>query len=192
MNFSLLYIRIRDIIVNPSGMWMSVRDEERSVNEVRLSLLLPLAILISVAGVIGTMIFTYNGLSVLFPVVVAVKYFLTFLITVEFTSRAVTEITYAFTPARNFNHNYKLVLYSLVPFMVAMVITRIFSSLLFLNLAGIYGVYITYLGVAILAEVPKALRIRYTVLIFITTLVFYLAVNFIINSIFDGLYYAFT
>jgi len=192
MNFTLLYRRIWDIIVDPIGMWQNVNEEKREVNELRISFLLPLVLLISIAGVIGALAFSYNGLSILFPINIAIKYFLSFVLTVEVTARVVTEILLVFTPERNFNVNYKIIMYSFAPFMVSMIITRLFSSLIFLNLISIYGFFIAYLGIRILTGIHKSLRIRYTALISISTIVIYLAITFIINSIFDGLYDTFT
>ena len=192
MNFSLLYRRIKNIIVNPRGMWADVAEENREVNELRLSFLLPMVLLIAVSGVAGTLLFTYNGLALTFPLLVAIKYFTGIFLTVEVAARIVTEIAFVFTRERNFNYNYKLVLYSFTPFMASMIITRLFSSLLFLNLAGLYGIYIAYIGVSTLYHLNPQGKIRYTALISLTTLVFYLAVTFIINSVVDLLYFSIT
>jgi len=192
MDLSLLYRRTRDIIRNPAAMWHDVKDESRSVNELRISFLLPMAIMIAIAGVVGTMIFTYNGFSLLFPLIVAVKYIIGFVVTVEITSLIITELAVAFVPVRSSSDNYKLVLYSFTPFMVIMIITRLFTSLIFLNLAGLYGVFIAWQGVKILAEAQPAVRIRYTALVSMATLVIYLAVFYILNAIHDGIYFAFT
>jgi len=192
MDLSLLYRRTRDIIRNPAAMWHDVKDENRSVNELRTSFLFPMALFIAIAGVVGTIVFTYNGFSFLFPLIVAVKYLIGFIVTVELTSLLITEIAVAFKPVRSAADNYKLVLYSFTPFMVIMIITRLFSSLIFLNLGGLYGIYIAWLGVKIITEVPSSIRIRYTALVSLAILVIYLSVFYILNAIHDGIYFAFT
>ncbi|MEZ4999658.1 MAG: hypothetical protein R2744_02940 [Bacteroidales bacterium] len=68
---------------------------------------LPVVILISVAGVAGTLPFTYNGLAITFPLLAAVLPGL--YMTIEVAARIVTEIAFAFTRERSFNINYKLV-----------------------------------------------------------------------------------
>lgn len=192
MNFNLLYRRIRDLISDPAAMWRTVRDENRSIREIRISFLLPLVLLISIAGVAGTMLFTYNGLSLLFPVVVAFKYMVGFTATVEVTALVITEISVVFKTGRSFSNNYKLVVYSFTPFIVTMIITRLFSSLVFLNLAGLYGIYIAWKGIETITDTPPPLRARYTALVFLSTLVFYLSISFILNSLQKGLYFALT
>lgn len=192
MDLSLLYRRTRDIIRNPVAMWHDVKDENRSVNELRTSFLFPMALLIAIAGVIGTMLFTYNGFSLLFPLIVAVKYLIGFIATIEIGAIIVNEIAVAFIPQRSFGSNYKLVLYSFTPFMVAMVITRLFSSLVFINFAGLYGIYIAWLGVQILTDSAPSFRLRYTLLVSLATLVIYMAVFYILNAIHEGIYFAYT
>jgi len=192
MDLNLLYRRTRDIIRNPAAMWHDVKDENRSVNELRTSFLFPMALFIAIAGVVGTIVFTYNGFSFLFPLIVAVKYLIGFIVTVELTSLLITEIAVAFKPVRSAADNYKLVLYSFTPFMVIMIITRLFSSLIFLNIGGLYGIYIAWLGVKIITEVPSSIRIRYTALVSLAILVIYLSVFYILNAIHDGIYFAFT
>ncbi|TFH35559.1 MAG: hypothetical protein E4G95_06745 [Bacteroidia bacterium] len=151
-----------------------------------------MALLIAIAGVIGTMLFTYNGFSLLFPLIVSVKYLIGFIATIEIGAIIVNEIAVAFIPQRSFGSNYKLVLYSFTPFMVAMVITRLFSSLVFINFAGLYGIYIAWRGVQILTDSAPSFRLRYTLLVSLATLVIYMAVFYILNAIHEGIYFAYT
>ncbi|MCA1756284.1 MAG: YIP1 family protein [Bacteroidales bacterium] len=190
MNLNLLYRRIRDIIVNPTAMWQSVREEGREVNELRISFLLPLSLLVSLAGLTGMLIFTYHGLSIIFPLTVALKYFISCLAAVEITALIVTEIAPLFTGRRSFSENYKLVLYSIAPFMAAMIITRLFPALIFLNLAGLYGIFIAWKGTDIFSGVPASLRTRYTLVIFFATITVYFSLAWLLSAVLDGLFYS--
>lgn len=190
MNLNLLYRRIRDIIVNPTAMWQSVREENRSVHELRISFLLPLSLLISLAGLTGMLIFTYHGLSVIFPLTVSLKYLISCFAAVEISALIVTEIAPLFTGRRSFNENYKLILYSIAPFLVAMIITRLFPSLIFLNLVGLYGIVIAWKGTIILSEAHVSQRIKYTIVIFFATLSVYFTLALMLSAVLDGLFYS--
>jgi hypothetical protein len=190
MDFILLYRRIKDIFMNPTSMWRDVKDENRTVSEVRTSLLFPLAILISLAGFIGNTLSSYSGLSFLYPLIIAIRYLLVFVITVEVTSRVITEIALIISPIKSFTVNYKLVLYSFTPFMVSMFFSRLFPSLLFINLGGLYGFYIAWRGIEILTDTPQDSRLKYTAIVSVATIVFYFAISFLFKELIDGLYYS--
>lgn len=190
MNLNLLYRRIRDIIVNPTAMWQSVREENRSVNELRISFLLPLSILVSLAGLTGMLVFNFHGLSFIFPLTVSLKYLVSCFAAVEISALLVTEIALPFTGRRSFNENYKLILYSIAPFLVAMIITRLFPSLIFLNLAGLYGIFIAWKGTIILSETPVSQRMRYTIVIFLATVTVYFTLAWLLSAVLDGLFYS--
>lgn len=190
MNLNLLYRRIRDIIVDPTAMWESVREEKREVNELRLSFLLPLSLMVSLAGLTGMLIFTYHGLSVIFPLTVALKYLISCFVAVEITALIVTEIAPLFTGRRSFNESYKLILYSITPFMAAMIITRLFPALIFLNLAGLYGIFIAWKGTDILSGVPASLRTKFTFVIFFATVTVYFSLVWLLSAVLDGIFYS--
>lgn len=191
MDFILLYKRIRDIFTNPTAMWRSVRDEDREVSELRVSFLFPLALLVAVSGFVGILINSYSGFSLLYPFLIALKYLFAFIITVELSSWIISEINLAFSTEKSFSKNYKLVLYSFAPFMVTMMVSRLFPSLLFLNLGGLYGLFIGWKGIEILTETPQSNRVRHITMISLVTIVNYFAVSFLLKSLLDWVYYSY-
>lgn len=192
MDFILLYRRIRDIFTNPASMWISVRDENRAVNELRFSFLIPVVLLVAISGFIGAMIYSYNGLSIIYPLIIFLRYLLVFMITVELASWMANEISLVFSPEKSFAKNYKLVLYSFTPFMITMAISRLFPALIFLNIGGLYGVFIAWKGLEILTDTPQQLRIRYLTIITLVTIITYIAISFLVKFLLDGVYYSFT
>jgi len=189
MDFSLLYNRIRLIFSNPTKVWEQVREEARPIREVRTSFLLPLLTLIALSSFAGTLIFTHSGLSVLYPVIMAIKDFGTFLITVELVVLIVTEISITFTPEKDSAKNYKLIVYSATPYLVSVIFSRIFSSLIFLNVLGLYGFVILWIGINLIEPVGNRFKTRYFILVISATVILYLAIGWILMSVLDGLYF---
>lgn len=188
MNYKLLYKRLLQLITQPVNFWQLVKEEETRVSEVRLSVLLPAIILIAIASFIGIYLFSYNSLSIVYPILKAIEYFLIFLLTVEASFLVLNEITLYIFRSRISNSLYKLIVYSLIPFMLLMIITRVFSSLLFLNLGGLFGLYILWKGIDIMIGGEYKFRIRLFILFSLNILVFYLGIRWIIDSLTEGLY----
>lgn len=189
MDFNLLYNRIRLIFSNPSLLWEEVSNEGRTVSEVRVSFLLPMTLLVTLSSFFGSLFFSHTGLSFLYPVLMAIKDLATIIVTVEFATFTITEISTAFTDTRNHPSNYKLVTYSMAPYIVSMLITRLFPSLVFLNLAGLWGIYVLWVGTLVLKPVAGEFRIRYMILVALASVVFYLATGWIMLALLDGLYF---
>lgn len=188
MDYKLLYKRLIQLITRPGIFWSTVKEDNTKISEVRKSVLLPVLVLIAIASFTGIYIFSYNSLSIVYPILKAVEYFLIFLITIEAVYLTFNEITTHIFRTRISNSLYKLVVYSLIPFMLIMVITRVFSSLLFLNLIGLFGLLILWKGIDILIGGEYKFRVRFFILFATGILVFYLGIRWIIDSLTEGLY----
>ncbi|MEE4114586.1 MAG: hypothetical protein V2I37_00340 [Marinilabiliaceae bacterium] len=188
MDFKLLYRRIVQLITRPVIFWSLVKDEQRSIRDVRRSVVFPVLFLIAIASFIGTYRYTYNTLSVVYPLLKAVEYFLIFFLTIELVSILLNEISGFMVRTRLNDLNYKLIVYSLLPFMLLMVMTKLFSSLLFFNLLGFYGMYLLWRGVDILIGGEYSFRVRFFILFSSCILVFYLGIRWIIIELTEGFY----
>lgn len=189
MDFSLFTRRIALLVRNPAKFWDSVKKENLSVGEIRNSFLLPLVILIGISSFTGVYIFKHNGLSLVYPLIIGTGYSLLFFVSIEIATLIITEISLAFIPDKNHNTIYKLVVYSFTPYMVIMIITRLFSTLLFANIFGFYGLLILWKGLTILIEPDHNTQVRLTVLISTATLLFFLAIRWISLILLEGFYF---
>lgn len=189
MDFSLFTRRIALLVSSPAEFWESVNKENLSAGEIRTSFLFPLIILIGISSFAGTYIFKHSGLSIVYPLIIGVGYSLIFFVTIEIVTLIINEISVAFTTDKNYNTIYKLVVYSFTPYMVIMIITRLFSSLLFANILGLYGLVILWKGITDLIESDQNTQVRLTAMISIATIIFYLAIRWIILILLEGLYF---
>ncbi len=188
MDFKLLYKRLVLLVSKPSKFWSQVKEEDISSSEVRRSFLTPILVLIAVASFTGTYLYSYNSLSIIYPLLKGLEYFLIFFITIEIVVLLLSEISGYLLKSKLNDEIYKIVVYSLGPFMLIMIITRLFSSLLFLNGLGIYGLYVLWSGIDILIGGDYNFRIRLTALTSTSIIVFYLGIRWIISTLIEGLY----
>ncbi|MCD4769873.1 MAG: hypothetical protein K8R35_06885 [Bacteroidales bacterium] len=189
MDFFLFTRRITLLVSNPVKFWESVKKENLSVGEIRSSFILPLIILIGISSFTGIYIFKHSGLSVVYPLIIGSGYSLIFFVSIEIATLIISEISIAFTSDKNHNTFYKLVVYSFTPYMVIIIVTRLFSSLLFANIFGLYGLLILWKGLAVLTKSDQATQVKLTALISITTVVFYLGIRWIILILLEGFYF---
>jgi hypothetical protein len=190
MDFEFLFNRIRFFITSPVKAWSIIKDEDRSRKKVEWNFLFPLLALVSLSAFAGKLIFTHSGLSILYPLLIALNYFLIFYLTILLSSWILTEISITFTPNKDFGANFKLLCYSFAPLMVSMVITRLFSTLVFLNIFGLYGVYLMWVGISVLIDIDPVYRLRYFIVSMFSSLFVYLTLGWVIRRLLEAFYFA--
>lgn len=75
MDFALLYKRLVMLVTRPARFWIQVKDEAIPSSEVRRSFLTPILILVSLASFAGTYLFSYNSLSIIYPLLKGLSIF---------------------------------------------------------------------------------------------------------------------
>jgi len=187
----MLRDRARYIIFQPVRAWETIRKENRSVRTVQGSFLIPVLIMISLSAFVGSLIYNPSGLSILFPVIRALKQFLCFYLTVLLSSLTLNEISLAFVQSKDYSFNFKLVTYSFTPLFITVIITRFLPDLALLNLLSLYGAYIIYTGLNTIENISRRAFLRYFIVALLIVIVFYLALSWLIRSLLEGIYFAF-
>lgn len=191
VDLRMLRDRARYIILHPVKAWETINNENRSVRTVQGAFLLPVLILISLSAFLGALIYNPSGLSVLFPIIRALKQFICFYLTVLLSAWVLNEISQAFVREKNYSFNFKLVSYSLTPLYITVIISRFLPDLAMINLLGFYGAYILYEGISSIEKISREGIIRYFIVALLTVIVFYIAISWISRSVLEGMYFAF-
>jgi hypothetical protein len=191
IDFRMLRDRARYIIIHPMSAWVTIQKENRSVRTVQFSFLIPVLVLISLSAFAGSLIYNPAGLSILFPLVRALKQFICFYFTVLLSSCVINELSLAFTMNKDYAFNFKLVTYSLTPLYITVLITRFLPDLALINILSLYGAYILYAGLRTIENATRQSLLRYFIVALFTILVVYLAISWISSSLLEGIYFAF-
>lgn len=186
-----LISRTKNILFKPASTWEEIIKEDMSVREVSRSFLLPLLVLISVSAFAGTLIYTSGKLSILYPLIRALKHFTCFYITILLSALVFNELSLAYVKTRNYAFNFRLVTYSLTPLFTTVFITRLLPDLALINLLGFYGVYILYRGIHTIENTEKQNLLNYFIVALLTVITLYFSISWISRSLFEGLYFAF-
>ena len=190
IDFRMLRDRARYIIIHPVKAWETIRKENRSVRKVQSSFLIPVLVVISLSAFAGSLIYNPTGLSILFPVIRALKQFICFYLTVLLASWVLNELSVAFRTNKDYSLNFKLVTYSLTPLFITVLITRFLPDLALINILSLYGAYILYTGLKTIENITGQCLLRYFIVALLTIIIFYLTISWMSRSLLEGMYFA--
>jgi len=189
MDFRFLYNRIKYIIVNPPKAWMVIHDENRPIKDVRNSFFFPLVILVAISSFLGSLIFTNSTLSPMYSLLVALKFLILHLVVV-FTSAVIFgEITKALDLGKNYTVSFKIIAYSVAPFLICQIISHLFESLIFVNILSLYGLYIFWIGTEIMLNPPEHKKTPMLVATFVVVATLYIAGTILLSSVTDRIFF---
>jgi len=190
IDLRMLRDRARYIIIHPVKAWETIRKENRSVRKVQSSFLTPILVVISLSAFAGSLIYNPTGLSILFPVIRALKQFICFYLTVFLASWVLNELSVAFRTNKDYTLNFKLVTYSLTPLFITVLITRFLPDLALINILSLYGAYILYTGLKTIENITGQSLLRYFIVALLTIIIFYLTISWMSRSLLEGMYFA--
>lgn len=191
MDYKFLYHRITNIILNPVKAWEAIHSENRPIKYVRGSFFFPLIILVAISAFLGSWFFTHTGLSCVYSVLVEIKYFILLYFVIYTSVYIFKEMTNALDLGRDFTLSFKIIAYSVAPFLICQIISRLFESFIFINVLALYGLYIFWIGIEKMLKLPEHKKIP---LLIATTVIFvgtFVTANWILTWVIDRLYFAF-
>jgi hypothetical protein len=191
MDYRFLLTGIKNILLNPSRYWLTIDSKNTSILIIRNSLLLPLTLLVSVAAIAGSFIFINTELSFVYSLLFGIKKFFVILITTYLASLILRETTYPLDLGRSFTVAFRLVVFSLVPFLLCQVISSVFESLLFINIIALNGLYIFWTGAEVMLKPPQHKRIPLLVSATVVFVAIYIAVTIFMTMLTDRIFYSF-
>jgi hypothetical protein len=191
MDFRFLYHRIRYIILNPTIAWEAIHKENRPIKFVRGSFFFPLIIFVAVCTFIGSMFLINTTLEPMYSVMVCIQTFLVLYLGVYGTSFILTEITKALDLGKDFLVSFKLVVYSMAPVFICLSISKIFESLLFVNLLGLYGLYIFWIGMEKLINPPEHKKLPMLIATVVTVAIVFGLLQLFFSRGMEKIYFSF-
>lgn len=190
MDFRFLYHRVKHFIVNPVRAWEVVHRENRPINYVRDSFVLPLIILVTVSSFMGSLFFINTTLKPMYSVLKAVETFLLLSLGIYASSLAVREITRALDLGHDFLVAFKLVAYSLTPLFLTLTVSRLFESLLFIDLLGLYGLYIFWTGMEEMVNPAENKKLPMMIASVIASIIIFMVLLMLFSRFTQMLYFA--
>jgi hypothetical protein len=191
MDYKFVLSGLKNIIFSPVKAWETIDSENKSVKVIRDNFLFPLIALVTLSAIAGSLLFTNTELSPVYSIFTGIKWFLVFFISIYLTSLILVEITFPLDLGKDFSVSFKLIAYSLAPFILCQVLSRLFESLLFVNVIGLYGLYIFWTGAEKLLNPPQYKKMPMLIAATITLTVIYIGTSVLLNMLVDKVYYSF-
>ena len=191
MDYKFFLQGIANIIFNPVKAWETIDSENKPNKVLRDSLFIPLLILVSISTFVGSLIFANTELSAVYSIFVGIKSFVLLYLTTYSAAFILKEITHPLDLGRDFNISFRLIVYSIIPFILCEVLSGLFESLLFVDVIGLYGLYIFWTGAEKLLNPAQHKKMPMLIATTISIISIYAALSFVLNMMTNKIYYAY-
>ena len=191
MNKKFFLFKATDIIFNPVTAWETIDLENKPVGVIRNSFLFPLIFLVSIASVAGSLIYINPELAAVYSVFVGIKCFMLFYVSIYASAYILKQITHALDLGDNFAISFRLIVYSIVPLLICQIFSRLFESVLFVNVLALSGLFIFWTGTERMLTLPSYKKMPLLISAFITFVGIFIATDFLLTKIIDKIFYTF-
>jgi hypothetical protein len=180
--------RAKNILLTPKTEWEVVKSEEPNVPGIITGYVLPLAGVAAAAafvgyGLIGINMFGIRIAGINWGIYQAVTVLATALISVFVSSFIIDALAPSFGSEKNMGRSVQLVAYSYTPAWVGGIFAILPSLAIIGSLAGIYGLYLLYIGLPALKKTPLDKQVGYFVVSLIVIIVVFIVIGLILSKI---------
>ena len=176
--------RVKNIIMTPKTEWPVIAAEEPNPTALLTGYVIPLAAVPAIATVIGTgLIGGPFGASLTFGIGSAVVSFIASVLGVYLTALVMDYLAPNFGSQKSFGRAMQTVAYSYTPAWVGGILGILPAIAWLGTFAGLYGLYIMYLGLPHTMKTPEDKTIVYMVVTIIILIVIYAVLAAILGGI---------
>jgi len=176
--------RAKNIIITPKTEWDAVSAEEPNIQQILLGYVLPLALIPTIAVIIGWGVIGIFGFrSFTYGIAMGLVQLINAFLSVLITGFVIDALAPSFGSQKNMGRAVQLVAYSMTPIWIAGIL-NIFPSIGWLaGLIGLYGLYLMYLGLTPLMKTPEDKKVGYLAVSIIILIVVYFVIAAILTAI---------
>lgn len=189
MDLTFYYITAKDTFLNTPRAWKGLQTRIPSIGNLAAGFLLPVILLISISAFAGTLLFTNSRFTILFPVLTATGCFVQFWLAVLTTFLAMKILSRKRGINTEANVLFSLLVFSLVPFFICQLLSRLFESLLFVNILAIFSIYIFWAGEEKLLDISNENKSAMLIASSLTFFATYAITGLIFDKTAEKLYY---
>lgn len=182
--------RAKKIITNPKEAWAEIKAEQTTVQNIYLSYAVILAAIPAIAQFIGNALVGTSVLGVHFRWSIgtalghAIFWYVLGLAGLALTAFIADSLAPSFGSQKNFVNAFKAVVYSMTPAWVAGILYIIPYLGILVLLAGLYGLYLLFIGLPELMDTPKEKAIGYVIVVIVVNIIVYFVVGAVAGAVF--------
>jgi len=178
--------RVKNILTSPKQEWTVIDAEPVNVGELLTKYVLPLAAIGPIATLIGMSVFGFGGLfrvPIGTGLMAAIVSFVLAVAGVFILAWVINALAPNFGGQQSMHQAIKVAAYSATPQWIAGIFGLVPALLPLAMLAGLYGLYLFYLGLPILMKVPQEKAMIYTVVVIVAAVVLFLVAGAVTGGI---------
>ncbi len=184
MDVNKIINRAKGLIINPAKEWDIINNENIDKTKIIKEYALPLIILASISTLIGSFGSPkFLSPSISYSVISAFVTLAVSVVSIYISSYIINEIAPNFGLQKDLNKSFKLVIYSSTPAYLASIIANLHWTLGFLNILGVYSVYLFWLGSSQILNIQEDKKVGFVILSFVVLLVVYLVLAVLLGGI---------
>ena len=174
--------RVQSILTKPQETWPKLAAEPQTVGSLYSGYIIPLALISPVFGFVGLSLISHR--SMMFGLLNAVLQYVLALVAVFVTAFIAESLAPSFNGTKDRVQALKLIAYAQTPGWIGGVflVIPILGALLVL-VAALYGLYLLYLGVTPVMNVPADKAAVYTIVLVVITIVIYFCITAIVGAV---------
>jgi hypothetical protein len=176
--------RAKNIIVSPKTEWDVVANEEPNIQQIITGYVLPLALLPTIAMIIGWGLVGILGFtSFTYGIAMGLVTFLNALIGVFVAAFVIDALAPSFGSQKSLGRAVQLVAFSMTPAWIGGILNIIPSIGWLGSLFGLYGLYVLVLGFVPLMKTPEEKKVGYIIVSIVVIVVVYFVIAAILTAI---------
>lgn len=182
--------RVKAIVFKPRETWDAINSEGTTVSDLIKNYLLILAAAPAIAYLLGKWII---GIHIPFvgvyrfsfgaSLLTSVLWYIFTIISIWVVGKVISYLAPNFGSTQNDVKGFQIAVYSYTPFLAAGILYIIPALNVLVILAGLYGLYLLYIGLPILMNTPKEKSLAYTITIIVTIILIYIIFSIIIGAV---------
>ena len=180
--------RVKQILISPKTEWQTIEAENTPHAKVFTNYVVPLALIPAIAafigyGLIGRTVLGVHIGSIEWGVRQAIMQYVIMLGGIYLTSFVINALADNFGSRKNFDKAFSLVAYAYTPMFVGGVFYILPSLSWLAMLAGIYSLYLLYIGLQPMMKAPAEKQTSYFVVSLIVLIVIWMVLSFVLSAI---------
>ncbi len=185
--------RAKAMILSPKSEWEIVKTEPATFREVIISYVLPLALIASLAALIGywligTHVITLHMIGLRWGLYYSIMRFIQYILVVAIAAVVVDALATSFGSEKNLHKSAQLVGYAYTPVLVGGFLSIVPAIGFLGNLFGLYGIYLWYLGLTPVKGTPEDKKVGYLLVSIVILIVVYIVIGWVLGNVLMGLF----
>ena len=183
--------RVKNVLITPKTEWQTIEAENTPYMNVFIPFVVLLALIPAIAifigyGVIGYSVFGYHIASVSLGIRHAIIQYVAMVGGIYIAAFVINLLAESFGSRKNFDKAFSLVAYAYTPTFVAGIFYIYHSLVILASLAGIYSLYLLYIGLSPMMKTPAEKRTSYFIVSLLIMIVALFLLSFILTAILIG------